>query len=628
MSVDKSKLPPSSAAAGPAPEKDAKQLSAEKPINEAEVMQLFEALPASFKVQLPGKDVEPKSKAEVIRDFFLSEQEFREVAGEVILKAMKKFTPEMDASAKAKLVGNDLLALINKRGAAKERLAHRVQADAKEGSHPSYATNLKAMIKAEEIFSTEAPQFNTVEFAGEKGEGFIAHRNAQGEVRVFRVVKILSEAGATSTVKKVEDISSGLFYAMKLSKKVPSTSQKKTRKKREHHFTRGAARAGAVSPTTLLIGQRILGYIQPLYTADMVVAMSSPKLSQHFTPFARQRFSSQIVEQQFDLQKKGNYNIDLKPDNVMLEENEKDKKSSSAKLVDLDDAISLTVENEQGELDLDKLQEVVDEIRGGVSVMGPGTARFIGFEDVQEFIRLKSEAGTFPKKFTQSTSAEEIQRALDFIAKYKEAVERRVIFTLGATCFTVLTNQFPYNFKPWYLSEVEEGLSLEDRPTPGSKLLGEFPVTAPNQSLVFTQSLIDLGYSEKVASTFAKMMSHNPSERPTREEVEQAFKSFKFLSQEEVDKLDGQTKANLVDEARGLRIHKQGWTIPKLRRELLALEARYKEGSVKKQDYDLDVAELQKSINLLSRLPELQKANREITDFNPYVEQYLRDLIQ
>lgn len=693
MSVTPSKpRPPGSpappAAAKPASEKDAKQLSAGQPIDEAEVKGLLAILPTEFDVEVPKAGKQHKGKAELVRDLFLSDKEYQEVARQVICKAVKKFTPGMDPKAKIDIVTADLRKLINRRYEAKERLAHRVQRDGKmdaekPGSdHPGYAryieegfpTNLKAMIKAEEIFASSNQPFNTVEFAGEKaGEAFIAHHN-RGEVRVYRVQKVLAQGGS-SVVFKVMNIANGKFEAMKLSKVVPSVQQHEARARQVHHFTKGAARASVdASQTTLLVGQNILGYIMPLRDIDLIEAGKHDYYKGFLTHPARQRFVGQVVEQQFHLQRNKRFNFDLKPNNIMLTvkplmfQSEGDRKESSASqrtsvaLVDLDDAIDLTILNEEGVVDPAKLQSVMHEIRTGVI----RTPAFTSITDEEIFIGLTKEArNTLPHNFTSATSPQDITRTLDFLRRYKEAAQKRNIFTLGATCFYMLTEKMPYVTSPF-----PETHDDPNRPNP-----------------IFTKHLTDLGYSEDLAAFLARMMSHNPADRPSQQEVEDKFKGFKFLSQEDIDRVryilyEDKVEADynklikplkltlsevqksieeqklllekakkegkptqviemglsvlylrqktikdyqliqLKKEAEALALVKAGYTLEKLDTEIEKNKALHAAGKMSDADLKGLIAFFERFKGLLQELPGLQKANREIADFNPFLALY------
>lgn len=563
------------------PEKDAK-LSQAKPINQREVDTLLSILPTQLEALLP-KDTLPKGKG-IITELFLSDREYREVAGQVIRQAASEFTARMGEGDKAELVAKKLFPLIESRIKAKKEITARIQREMKESPESSgRETHIKARIKAEEIFASGEVPFDTVEFSGaEEGQGYIAHRNAQGKVDVYCVMEKL-DSGGSATVQKVQNVATGVFLALKTSKVVPVVDAD-LRKPYERVFTRGADLSRMVHPTTLLISEKMIGYLMPLHEVSAASLLTDSRYASYCTRQNRESVMCQVLGQQFSLEDRGLLNIDLKPKNVMVNSVREAGSSASipklsAQLIDLDDAVDIRCLSDSPR-DPRKLQTLVNEIlASGVSFVG-GTSDFVSQYDAEEVPKLKKEAADLPKLDEGVPTEADIDKVVEFLKKYKKAVQSRVIFTLGATCYMILAKGEPYGV-----------VEIDGRLTPN---------TDPKLTWEYDQRLRELGYSKELVEFLRRMMSPEPRHRPVRAEVETFFKSFKILTDEEFDK---QREAAL--EPKYTRYVQNYGSISNLQEIITSLEP-FGEGQ--------DLIDMRSALKFMQEFEDLRKKNRGVRD--------------
>lgn len=568
-----------------------------------------------FDINTPEGGKKKKTTQEIILDLFFSNQEFMDFSKHAISKSLEKSTPDMNEQILDELASSGMLAAINKRYAAKEKCERSIQKDLKEASEfPGHAARVKAMMKAEEIFASGVSEFDTQEFSGEnEGQEYIAHQKSKSEISVYSVGKVL-QSGGSATVSKVMDVATGKFSALKKSK-YGTNLKDPSRNIFVKNFTKGAELSGMLNPTTLLISEKLIGYLLPLYEVDMITALSNPPYASSLSHQDKQRFVRQVIDQQFYLWDRGWLNIDLKPENTMLMFPEREKKEAAAsktsvKLIDLDDSMNFSYLKEHNQVDLVKIQRIMDEIRSSHYPTGGGTGTYTSVEDLNKLIALRSEMDSLPEQFDESVSKENIEKTLNFLNRYRETVERRVIFTLGATCFVLLSGTYPYDKQNLFL---------------GPTSLGEFASPEPSRTCLYDNYLRANGYSERVIAFLRKMMHPDPAARPSRREVEDAFNGFKFLSDEELDKLGSTVKRNLQKE---VAMAAEAVNYPPLEEvdaqiKKLSMESEeQEEGWSFPMDMSLEnqaeLEHLNKVRKFLERFAALQKANREITDFNPY----------
>lgn len=577
----------------------------------------------TFEVVLPDKGKQTKKCEAVVQELFVSDNEFREVARQVISKTAEKFTPGMSEKEKKKLAAADLVVLINKRYVIKKRLETELAPRVQQGpgvdpAHVAHATHLKARIKAAEIFS-EALPYDTVEFSGETpGKGYIAHRNEKGGIDVYSVEGQVGKGGR-GTVSKVKHVVTAALAAYKVSK--PLTDAEK--KQRAQRFTASADRIKVAGEVALFVGKQTLGQLMPLHEADMVTVIESARYSAYASQKDRQKYVRQVIHQQFDLQEKGLMNLDLKLQNIMLSfETDKKERVASAKLIDLDDILDLTVTKGK-EVDPAKVFDLIKGIQTGGQVIC--STAMTSPEDYNAHVAFRHQAkALFPteEKALQEDIAKDVQKYLNFLQRFQQAIEQQMIFTLGSTCFILFTGRMPYTLEP--MSRGADGRLKQAR---GDETVrGRFPWIEPGRTDSNGQRLLRLGYSEKVVTFIRSMMDPDPTKRPTKDQVKKAFADFKFLSKEEIEKLEGSNPGlvqSLKDEAEALKLQASGVTLEKLAEELQDLHGKYRSKdpsrAVQRDEYTVRIAAIKKKKDLLTRLPEIQKRNRQFTDFNPYV---------
>lgn len=486
--AEPTKLPPPSVKA---PESEGKE--ALEDLDEVAIRELMKLIPSSFNITM-GKEVSSRSKAQVVKDLFLTDENFREFAHDVIAQSVEK-AEGMTQQEKRDLVTKDLVAALT------PKYENKV-----------FLVKLKKI--AAEDFVKLGPLYNTLTYVGLAGERYLAHRTKAGEINVYVITKDIGQGG-TSTVHKVVNLAKEGFYALKLSKKVPPVGQVEKRAGVQNRFTKAAEKASVVYQTTLLIGHQTIGYLMPLYR-DLISALTDDQNDDEFPPEVRQDLVHQAIKQHFALIDKGRWNVDLKPDNIMLDEEA--ESGESLKMVDLDDALDFSCLDTPGMVDIQKLNALMEEIRTSGEPFGAGTTRYMSEADLKEMMELRRQLKTpsppapqvnpFPE-LTASSTKEEIENTLNFLDKYRTALERRLIFALGATCFTIMTNDIPYPLKS--RADIQGA---------------EFPnLDSPKKAAEYDQVARVMGCSEQMIGILRKMMIPIPSERPSRKEVEAAFKT-------------------------------------------------------------------------------------------------------
>lgn len=613
-----------------------------KVLAEAEIAKL---IPKSFHLE-PAKRGEwapvDMTEKEVISELFLSNDEFRGVARQVISQAV---TPAMDEVTQKSEATKALTKLVTERYQKKLRLVKDAKAlserDVKAGViHAFTPIQITAMIKAEELFAKCASSCNIVEFAGEKaGVAYMAYRkDSRSPVRLHEVVQAGVAAGGEGVVSKVREVSSGVLLAMK---KVPP-SKSLTRDRQIKQLEKGVAHLRAADAAndlaTVVIGETFVGYVMPWHDVDMISMLKNPEYRDYTSQLDRQRYLGQICKQQFDLLKKGIWNLDIKPDNIMLHVERESKgaaahgKRSSAKLIDLDLAFNLNFKKEGDVIDPDKVQKILADI----AFFG-GTPRYTSPADLELYLenlstaqKLQKEAASLPRKLNvegqpinwESDRAKKyLEKSVNFIVNYQKVLEQRMIFTLGATFFSLLCGRMPYSRAGRIvgMATVDDFANLEDQ----------------EAIKVADQDLLALGYSEKVVSFFRTMMDPDPNKRPTKDQVQATVAGFKFPTQEGMDKL-GITE-NLKIEAEGTELEKRGVTLSDLENRRtdwgIFEDGEYvlddgsitddlrKQGYISRTEFNAVYNELGRLIEILRMLPTIKQENRKHTDFNPYIAQ-------
>lgn len=541
-------------------------------------------IPPSFDLE-QGRKI---PRTQVVQDIFISDKELSEVVRAIILEKCK---PEMDEKEKSEAVAIGLQKVVEKRYAERDKLIH--ESDLKD--RPQH---LKALVKAREYFAShpEATQL-ALEFSGEREDdrylASVDPKTKEVHVILFLKVEALGE-GATATVHKVLDVQKNTFLAFKKAKASPLD-----RAHRIKQFAREAERLKTTDKTILFINDSIIGFTSTLKDVDLssVISETSEPLESEYADIARSQdrlqYIKDIAAEQHRLQDQHVFLTDLKPENIMLqlktgkEQAAEDRPKASVKLIDLADAADLGFKNAHGEIDRAKVQSILEEIRSWPPA-GPGTTTYTTYADFIIFKSIKEKA----MKLTSDAPVAEIE---SFLKEYQAALEQRITFTLGMTCYLILTSKSPFSMTP------KEGCLFPNPEAPMNE-----------------QALRDKGYSEQVIEVLKKMMHPDPSKRPSANETYALIRGFKFLSQGEIDKLEPSIGQNLKDEAQAIKVsrHFKLSTLDSMIAESRELCER---GPMYREKGEEILRKLENCKNLLIKLPTLRKENQELTDLNPFV---------
>lgn len=651
-------LHPSAASASPSVAPKERELK----LNEEEVEKL---IPTSFKVSRPG--VPFVSKSEVIKELFTSEREFRALAQGIIAEKIKE-NPQMPEKEQKDAVSNGLLSIIKARYKAFDDKSRA--SDARHSRDPGH---VRAMVKAQAFFETlgkEAP--DSISFEAEKKEGrYLAYYNKKtGELNVILLKTVKKEGfeGTTGIVSKVFNVTKNKFEAFKQAKIPPGEEAL-----RERQFREESEILSAIDSTVFYIADGIIGFTSTWHDAEMfeVVTSTDSRLTQYATPKHRQQYAHETVRQFYAFQEEQHLSIpDLKPENLMLHI-ERDQKehglNTSLKFIDLGDALNFDdVADQHGEVNLGEIQKIMDKIRNPLKPAGALTSTYTSRPDFNIFLELTQRAKDttqFPKTFDASTPPEVIKTTLEFLKEYQAALEKRMVFTCGMTCHALLTSQFPF-----------------DQAKAGD--YGEFPVTIMKEKpLIQELHLRRKGYSDKVIDVFKKMMAHKPEERMKPDVVKGHFATFRFLSKEECEVLGTDVVKNLKQEAqlnaqtiqivkkyqnqhyylqkeiqeleqqqqkiwesegeesenykaisakiKELTELKKAYSIPftspqdQIKKLVLLQKRILKDEGTESENYQIISEDINQLKELEKRLEGVRKLNGAVTDFNPYVEDYL-----
>lgn len=308
------------------------------------------------------------------------------------------------------------------------------------------------------------------------GKGFLASINHK-KIHIIHYQK--SEPigkGATSSIFKILNVTTGKFEVLKIINKVDKDKEDALYreisilneiKSNSNHRIYFQPPPTCKFDVQSLDGSSIMGYAGKLFDKGDLKKW----LDNEHTPLERLNCCKHVIKG-IDILYKDHQilHMDIKPDNIVT------SKKGNFKLIDFGEAYKLD------QVDNYYLKEEEQPLPAG-------TPLFLSQADL---INLKKLHQKFHEK---NANKKVISKRLDL------ASEKRVIFSLGITCFEVLSKELPYAIQ-------------------------ENQYCIPSRTELIEDPLLRHGYPVKLISFLKKMIDHDPKNRPTMAQTAKMWETF------------------------------------------------------------------------------------------------------